>query len=104
VSNARRLKPRPRPPDEIEGAFRDALREGCPHCGSTRVTGRFTGVVWRYTLLCGADCPTHADQRLAHRVAVDAAERAGAAAGVPLSYRPCDSAVVEGAVVAQPAR
>jgi hypothetical protein len=95
VSNARRLKPRP--PDEVEAAFAAELRKGCPHCGSKRVVSRFHDGLWDYGLRCGAACPTHADQVLAHRVAAEAASRAG------LGYRAIDSCSgqVTGVVVAR---
>ena len=100
MSNARRLKPRP--PDEVETAFRDALREGCPHCGSRRVVGRFHDGVWDYGLRCEPGCRTFTEPLLAHRIASEAAERAGAAAAQKLSYRAFDSSTgrVEGAIIA----
>lgn len=95
MSNARRLKPRP--PDEVEAAFAAELRKGCPHCGSRKVSGRFHDGLWDYGLRCERDCPTHADQLLAHRVASQAAARAG------LGYRAVDSCSgqVTGVVVAR---
>ena len=95
MSNARRLKPRP--PDESEEAFRRELALGCPHCGSRRVVGRFHDGLWDYGLRCERDCPTHADQALAHKIANDAARRAG------LGYRAVDnsSGQVTGVVVAR---
>ena len=96
MSNGRRLKPRE--PDEAEAAFRDELRKvGCPHCGSKVVTARFRGR-WDYGLRCQAGCPTLTDQLLAHRVASEAAARAG------LSYRAVDSCTGElmGVVLARP--
>jgi hypothetical protein len=100
VSNTRRAKPRPRPPDATEAAFRDALREGCPHCGSRRVTGRIRGGRWDYRLSCDPGCQTFAEPALAHAVAARAAERAAVATGEKLSYRAIDSGgLVEGAVV-----
>jgi hypothetical protein len=101
VSNTRRLKPRPRPPDATEAAFRAELREGCPHCGSRKVSGRIRGGRWDYRLSCDPSCRTHAEPRLAHRVAAEAAQRAGLATGQRLAYRAIDSGgVVEGVVVA----
>jgi len=100
VSNARRLKPRP--PDEVEAAFAAALREGCPHCGSRRVVGRFHDGVWDYGLRCESSCRTFTEPVLAHRIASEAAERAGLAAGQKLSYRAFDNSAgrIEGAVIA----
>jgi hypothetical protein len=94
VSNSRRLKPRE--PDETEAAFRDELRKGCQHCGSTIVVARFRGI-WDYGLRCNEGCPTLTDQALAHRVAAQAAERAG------MGYRAVDSCSgqVTGVVVAR---
>lgn len=87
----RRLKPRPRPPDEVEAAFRDELREGCPHCGSRRVVGRFRDGVWDFGMRCEPGCRTFTEPQLAHRIAAQAAERASLAAGQKLSYRAFDS-------------
>lgn len=103
MSNTRRLQERPRPPDEIEAAFRAELRRGCPHCGSRQVTGRFHDESWDYGLRCAADCRTFAEPLLAHRIAAEAAERAGLAIGQKLSYRAFDSSSgrIEGAVVAR---
>ncbi len=100
MSNARKLRQQPRPPDPVEAGFRDALRAGCPHCHSRKVVGKWRGV-WSFTLVCGPDCPTHRDERLAHAVAADAAKRAGVAAGEALSYRALDtsSGEVGGVVV-----
>jgi hypothetical protein len=100
VSNTRRLKPRPRPPDEVEAAFRDELRKGCPHCGSRRVTGRIRNGQWDYRLSCAPGCASFAKPQLAHAVAARAAERAAAATGQTLRYEAFDSSTgaVEGAV------
>jgi hypothetical protein len=99
VSNRRRLPPRP--PDEIEAAFKAALAEGCPHCGSRKVSGRFHDGMWDYRLSCAPSCRTFAEPQLAHRLAAEAAQRTGLAIGQPLSYRAFDSGAgqVEGAVV-----
>ena len=100
MSNTRRAKPRARPPDETEAAFRAALREGCPHCGSRQVSGRIRDGRWDYRLSCLPSCRTHAEPQLAHRVASDAAKRAGLATGQRLAYRAIDSGgIVEGVVV-----
>ncbi len=106
MSNARRLKPRPPDPDEVETAFAAELRKGCPHCGSRRVVGRFHDGVWDYGLRCEPSCRTFTEPVLAHRIASEAAERAGLASGQKLSYRAFDSSTgrIEGAVVAQPVR
>jgi hypothetical protein len=103
VSNTRRLKPRE--PDAVESAFAAELRKGCPHCGSTRVVGRFHGGPWDYGLRCEEGCRTLAEPRLAHRIASEAAERASAATGTRLSFRAFEEGCgrVEGAVVASPA-
>jgi hypothetical protein len=100
VSNTRRATQRPRPPDEVEAAFRAALREGCPHCGSRTVTARFRGGVWDYGLRCVPSCRTFTEPQLAHRVASEAAERAAAATGERLRYEAFDSSTgqIEGAV------
>jgi hypothetical protein len=100
VSNRPRLKPKPREPDEVEAAFRDELRKGCPHCGSRRVTKKFHGGRWDYGLRCEASCRTFAEPRLAHRIAAEAAERAGLATGQRLRYEAFDSSTgrIEGAV------
>jgi hypothetical protein len=91
-----------RPPDEVEAAFAAELLQGCPHCGSRKVTGRFHDGLWDYRLLCAPDCRTHIEPQLAHRIAAEAAERAGLATGQPLSYRAFDSGgQVEGAVVSR---
>jgi hypothetical protein len=101
VSNRRHLKPRPRPPDEVESAFKAELRRGCPYCGSRQVTGRIRDGRWDYRLSCDPSCRTHAEPQLAHRVAAEAAQRAGLATGQRLAYRAIDSGgVVEGVVVA----
>jgi hypothetical protein len=101
VSNSRRLKPRPRPPDEVEAAFRDELRKGCPHCQSRRVVGRFHDGRWDFGMRCDPGCRTFAEPPLAHRLAAEAAQRAGLAIGTRLSYRAFGegSGQVEGAVV-----
>lgn len=89
VSNRRKLAPRQ--PDASERAFRDALAEGCPHCGSRTVTGRFRGV-WDFRLSCRPGCPTFTDSQKAHAVAARAAERAGLVTGEALLYQAVDSA------------
>jgi hypothetical protein len=98
VSNTRRLKPRE--PDAVESAFAVELRRGCPHCGSTRVTGRFHDGLWDYGLRCESSCRTFTEPLLAHRIASEAAERASAATGIRLSYRAFHEGAgrVEGAV------
>ena len=100
MSNTRRLKPRPRPPDATEAAFRAELRRGCPHCGSRTVTGRFHDGLWDYGLRCEASCRTFTEPRLAHRLAAEAAERAAEATGQRLRYEAFDSSSgqIEGAV------
>jgi ribosomal protein L37AE/L43A len=100
VSNARRLKLKPREPDEIEAAFRDELRKGCPHCRSRQVTGRFRNGVWDYRLSCAPSCRTFAKPQLAHRIAAEAAERAAAVTGQTLRYEAFDGSAgqIEGAV------
>jgi hypothetical protein len=100
VSNSRHLKAQARSPDEVETAFRDALRAGCPHCGSRRVTGRFRAGVWDYRLSCKPSCRTFSEPQLAHRLAVEAAERAGLATGERLRYEAFDTSTgrIEGAV------
>jgi hypothetical protein len=102
VSNTRRLKPTPREPDEIERAFRDELRKGCPFCQSRRVVGRFHGGRWDFGMRCEPSCRTFAEPQLAHRIAAEAAERAGVVIGRKLSYRAFDGSTgqVEGAVLA----
>jgi hypothetical protein len=103
VSNTRRVKPPPRPPDEVEAAFRHELRKpGCPHCGSRRVVGRFHDGQWDYGLRCDPSCRTFSEPQLAHAIAAAAAERAGLAIGSPLTYRAFGegSGQVEGAVLA----
>jgi hypothetical protein len=94
-----RVKLRPREPDESERAFAAELRKGCPHCGSRRVVGRFHDGLWDYGLRCAEGCPTLTDQVLAHRVASEAADRAG------MGYRAVDSCSgqVTGVVVARDA-
>jgi hypothetical protein len=98
VSNTRRLKPRE--PDEVESAFAAELRKGCPHCGSKVVTGRFHDGWWDYGLRCEASCRTFTEPQLAHRIASEAAERAGLATGQKLRYEAFDSSCgqIEGAV------
>ena len=98
MSNTRRLKPRD--PDAVEAAFAAELRKGCPHCGSTRVVGRFRSGIWDYGLRCEASCRTFTEPQLAHRIAAEAAERVSAATGIRLSYRAFNEGVgqVEGAV------
>jgi hypothetical protein len=100
VSNTRRVKPRPRPPDEVEAAFRVELRRGCPHCGSRRVTEKFHDGLWDYGLKCLPGCKTHATPQLAHALAARAAERAAVATGQKLSYQAFGDGAgrVEGAV------
>jgi hypothetical protein len=100
VSNTRRVKPRPRPPDEVEAAFRDELRRGCPHCGSRRVTGRIRNGRWDYRLSCAPSCRTFSEPQLAHRLAAEAAERAGLTLGERLQYQAFDSStgMIAGAV------
>ena len=102
MSNTRHAKPRPRPPDEVEAAFRDELRKGCPHCGSRRVVGRLRDGLWDFGLRCNRGCKTFAEPQLAHAIASAAAERAGLAIGTKLSYRAFGegSGQVEGAVLA----
>lgn len=103
MSNTRRAKPPPRPPDEVEAAFAAELRKGCPHCGSRKVSGRWHHDTWDYRLSCEPSCRTHAEPLLAHRIADEAARRAAEATGQPLGYRAFDSCSgrVEGAVVAR---
>jgi ribosomal protein L37AE/L43A len=99
VSNTRRL--RPRDPDEVEAAFAAELRkDGCPHCGSRRLVGRFHDGLWDYGLRCEASCRTFAEPRLAHRIAAEAAERAAAVTGQKLRYEAFDGSCgqIEGAV------
>jgi ribosomal protein L37AE/L43A len=98
VSN--RAKLWPRPPDEVEAAFRAELRRGCPYCGSRRVVGRLRAGVWDYGLRCEASCKTFTEPQLAHRVAAQAAERAAAAKGQTLRYEAFDTSTgrIEGAV------
>ena len=102
VSNSRRLKLKPREPDEVEAAFRTELRKGCPHCGSRRVVGRLRDGLWDFGLRCNRGCKTFAEPQLAHAIASAAAERAGLAIGTKLSYRAFGegSGQVEGAVLA----
>ena len=101
MSNRRRLKLKPREPDEIESAFRDALRErGCRYCGSRQVTGRIQNGRWDYRLSCVPGCRTFSEPQLAHRIAAEAAQRAAAATGQRLQYQAFDSSTgaIEGAV------
>jgi hypothetical protein len=100
VSNTRRLKLKPREPDEIERAFRDELRKGCPHCQSRGVVGRFHDGRWDFGMRCDPGCCTFTEPRLAHRLAAEAAQRAAAATGLRLRYEAFDtsSGRVEGAV------
>jgi hypothetical protein len=100
VSNSRHLKAKPREPDEIETAFRDELRKGCPHCQSKVVVGRFRGALWDFGLRCAPGCATLTSPRLAHRLAAEAAERAAVATGQRLSYQAFDSSTgqIEGGV------
>jgi ribosomal protein L37AE/L43A len=100
VSNTRRLKRAPRPPDATEAAFRDELRKGCPHCKSRRVVGRFRAGVWDFGLRCEASCRTFTEPQFAHRLAAEAAERAGLATGERLQYQAFDTSTgrIEGAV------
>ena len=98
-----RLKLKPREPDEIESAFRDELRKGCPHCQSRRVVGRFHDGRWDFGMRCDPGCRTFTEPRLAHRLAAEAAERAAAATGQRLRYEAFDGSTgrVEGAVRAR---
>ena len=100
MSNTRHAKPRPRTPDEVEAAFRAELRKGCPHCGSRTVTGRFHDGWWDFGLRCVPSCKTFAEPQLAHRIAAQAAERAGLATGQKLRYEAFDTSTgrIEGAV------
>jgi hypothetical protein len=100
VSNTRRLKLKPREPDEVEAAFRAELRKGCPYCGSRTVTERFHDGWWDYGLRCEASCKTFTEPQLAHRIAAQAAERAAAATGQTLRYEAFDTSTgrIEGAV------
>ena len=106
MSTTRHAKPRPRPPDETEAAFRAELRKGCPHCGSRTVTGRFHDGFWDYGLKCDPSCKTFAEPKLAHRIAAQAAERAGLAIGQRLRYEAFDTSTgrIEGAVRAEAGR
>lgn len=99
MSNTRRVKQAPRPPDAVESAFRDELRCGCPHCKSRRVVGRFRGGVWDYGLRCDPGCRTFAEPHLAHGLAAEAAERAALVTGQRLSYQAFDTSTgaIEGA-------
>jgi hypothetical protein len=100
VSNSRHLKAQARPPGEVETAFRDALRAGCPHCGSRQVTGRFRAGVWDYRLSCKPSCRTFSQPALAHALAARAAEQAALATGQKLQYQAFDTSAgrIEGAV------
>jgi hypothetical protein len=100
VSNTRRVKLRPRPPDATERAFAAELRRGCPWCHSRKVTAKFKGHVWNYGLMCLASYRTFAEPLLAHRLGAQAAERAGAALGERLQYQAFDTSAgrIEGAV------
>ena len=100
MSNTRRLKPRPRPPDATEAAFRAELRKGCPHCGSRTVTARFHDTRWDFGLRCEQGCKTFAEPQLAHAIAARAAERAAEATGQRLRYEAFDTSTgrIEGAV------
>jgi hypothetical protein len=100
VSNTRHAKPRPRPPDETEAAFRAELRRGCPYCQSRRVVGRFHDGQWDYGMRCEPSCRTFAEPQLAHRLAAEAAERAAAATGQRLRYEAFDNhtGAIQGAV------
>lgn len=89
MSNRRRLPPRP--PDEVEAAFAAELLAGCPYCRSRKVSGRFHDGVWDYRLSCLPSCRTFTEPQLAHRIASEAAKRAGLATGLKLSYRAIDS-------------
>ena len=105
MSNTRRLKVTPREPNPVERAFRDELAaRGCPACGSRKVTGKLQGDTYRYTLACLPSCPTHGDAAAAHRIASEAAKRAGVAADEPLSYRAVDTSTGEVAGVVVGAR
>ena len=97
MSNGRRLKPPD--PDEVERAFRDELRKGCPGCGSRKVTGRWDGR-WRYTLHCEPSCPSWTGELggfTGHTIGSEAAKRAG------MTYRAIDGST-GGVVVAAAAR
>ena len=102
MSNTRKLAPRP--PDETEAAFRDALRDaGCPDCGSRKVVGRYDrqAGVWDFGIRCEPDCPSHADRGKAHAIAARATETAGKRTGQPLAYRAFgDGSASGGAVLA----
>jgi hypothetical protein len=100
VSNTRRVKPRPRPPDETEAAFGAELRKGCPHCGSRTVVERFRNGIWDYGLRCDPSCRTFSQPQLAHRLAAEAAHRAALATGQKLRYEAFDGSTgqIEGAV------
>ena len=100
MSNTRRLRQKPRPPDEVEAAFRAELRKGCPYCGSRTLTGRFHDGLWDYGLKCDPGCRSFREPVLAHRIAAQAAERAAAATGQRLRYEAFDTSTgrIEGAV------
>lgn len=93
MSNRRKLAPRP--PDASEAAFRDALARGCPECGSRKVTGRFNGCVWAFTLCCLPSCPTFGNPQRAHAVAAEAVRRAGLMTGEPLVYMAVDNGAAD---------
>jgi hypothetical protein len=89
VSNRRKVPPRE--PDEAELAFeRELKRAGCPACGSKTVLARFNGQLYDYGLRCPAECPSHGDERIAHRAASEAAARASTASGEDLTYTAVD--------------
>jgi hypothetical protein len=100
VSNSRHLKLKPREPDEVEAAYRDELRKGCPHCRSRQVTGRFRAGLWDYRPSCKPGCRTFSEPQLAHRIAAQAAERAALATGQTRRYQAFDSSTgqIKGAV------
>lgn len=79
MSNAKKVKRQPPPPDADERAFRDELRKGCPGCGSKKVSGRWDGR-WRYTLHCDPQCASwtgRAGGFTGHTIGAEAAKRAG---------------------------
>jgi uncharacterized membrane protein len=67
------------------------------------VTEKFRAGMWDYGLKCDPSCRTFTEPQLAHRIAAQAAERAGAALGAPLQYRAFGEGTgrVEGAVLAR---
>jgi hypothetical protein len=99
---SRRLKLKPRPPDEVEAAFRDELRKGCPiaraggRWASSMTAGGITGcaATRRAVRSASRSSRTRSPQRRR--------ERAGLATGSRLTYRAFGegSGRVEGAVVA----